>query len=48
MSTMQFPSISWYVDRNNLILFGFFVIYAKTIIHLSVGESAGYFLYFGD
>ena len=24
------------------------MIYAKTIIHLSVGESAGYFLYFGD
>ena len=31
----------WYIDKY-ILIFGFYVVYTKTIIHLSVGESGGY------
>ena len=42
-STNLFPTILWFIDKYMLI-FGFYVVYTKTIIHLSVGESGGYLL----
>ena len=36
-----FRPFFWYIDKY-ILIFGFYVVYTKTIIHLSVGESGGY------
>ena len=34
----------WCIDRKKLVAFGFCVVYTKTIVYLSVGESGGFLL----